>query len=259
MVLKKLVSFLGGDSISGYFDIHNHILPGLDDGASNIEETKNMLHVAYKEGIRHIIATPHFREDRFPTSKQDVNLAYEKTKEIILQEGLDISLYLGNEVYFSHNVSELLVNNGIFTLAGSDYVLVEFSPSSSYQYIKSALQTLIINGFFPILAHFERYNNIINNWDYIDEFYNMGVYFQVNASTVIGSIIKKPTRFVRKLIKYDMVDFIATDAHNDNSGYSSRTPTISTCVSYLQKNYGQDLVYRLLHLNPSKIITNEEV
>lgn len=234
-------------------------MPGLDDGASNLEETKNMLHMAYNEGIRHIIATPHFREERFTSSKHDINLAYKKTKELILQEGLDINLYLGNEIYFSHNVSELLISNNIYTMAGSDYVLVEFSPSSSYQYIKSALQTLIMNGYFPILAHFERYNNIVNNWSYIDELYDMGIYFQVNASTITGAITKKPTRFVRKLLKYNMIHFIATDTHNDSNGYSSRTPTINKCVSYLQKSYGQDLVNMLLHFNPSKIITNDEV
>ena len=215
--------------------------------------------MAYKDGIRHIIATPHFREGRFTSSKEDILLAYKKTKELIIEEGLDISLHLGNEIFFIHNVSELLINKDIFTMADSDYVLIEFSPSSSYQYIKSALQTLIMNGYFPILAHFERYNNIIDNWNYIDEFYDMGVYFQVNASTITGSITKKPARFARKLLKYNLIDFIATDTHNDSNGYSSRTPTVNKCVSYLQKNYGQDLVDRLLHINPSKIISNDEV
>ena len=234
-------------------------MPGLDDGASYLEETKNMLHMAYKDGIRHIIATPHFREERFTSSKEDIYLAYKKTKELILQENLDISLYLGNEIYYSHNVNEFLINKDIFTMADSDYVLVEFSPSSSWQYIKSALQTLIMNGYFPILAHFERYNNIINNWNYVDELYDMGICFQVNASTITGSITKKPARFARKLLKYNMIHFIATDTHNDSNGYSSRTPTINKCVSYIQKNYGQDLVNRLLHINPSKMISNDEV
>lgn len=215
--------------------------------------------MAYEEGIRHIIATPHFREDRFTSSKEDILLAYKKTKKLIIEEGLDISLHLGNEIFFSHNVSELLINKDIFTMADSDYVLIEFSPSSSYQYIKSALQTLIMNGYFPILAHFERYNNIINNWSYIDGLYDMGIYFQVNASTITGPITKKPARFARKLLKYNMIHFIATDTHNDSNGYSSRTPTINKCVSYLQKNYGQDLLNMLLHFNPSKIITNDEV
>ena len=215
--------------------------------------------MAYKDGIRHIIATPHFREGRFTSSKEDILLAYKKTKELIIEEGLDISLHLGNEIFFSHNVSELLINKDIFTMADSDYVLIEFSPSSSYQYIKSALQTLIMNGYFPILAHFERYNNIIDNWNYIDEFYDMGVYFQVNASTITGSITKKPARFARKLLKYNLIHFIATDSHNDSNGHSSRTPTIDKCVAYLQKSYGQDLVNMLLHFNPSKIITNDEV
>lgn len=213
--------------------------------------------MAYNEGIRYIITTPHFREGMFVSSNQEIESAYAKVKELIVQEGLDINIYLGNEIFFSHKAFDKLINNEIYTLANSNYILVEFSPNSQYYYIKSSLQTLIMGGYYPILAHFERYNHISSNWDHINELFDLGVYFQINASTLSGSIRHKPTRYARKLLKYGMVDFIGTDGHNDNSGLSSRTPTIKECVSYISKNYGQGLVDKLLYSNPRKIILNE--
>lgn len=255
--MKLICIYVGGDNISEYFDVHSHVLPGLDDGAKNIEESKNMIHMAYNEGISHIIATPHFREGMFTSSKEDIESSYNKVKELIAQEGLDINIYLGNEVFFSHSVCDKLINNEIYTLADSNYVLVEFSPNAQYHYIKSALQTLMMSGYYPILAHFERYINVISNWDHVNEIFDMGVYFQVNASTLSASVTRKPTRFARKLLKYGMVDFIATDGHNDHHGSPSRIPTIKKSVSYISKNYGQDLVDKILYSNPSKIISNE--
>lgn len=140
-------------------------------------------------------------------------------------------------------------------MAGSDYVLLEFLPKTDYQYIKSALQTIIMSGFWPILAHFERYVNIVNNWNHIDEILHMGVCIQVNASTITGPSLNKSTRLVRRLLKYDIIDFIATDTHND----SSRPPNLSDCVEYINKKYGRDYVDKLLYENPMRLINNEEI
>lgn len=241
--------------MDGYFDIHSHVLPGIDDGAKNIEESKKMLYTAYENGIRNIIATPHYREGRYTASKEEINLAFKDVNELIQDEGLDITLYLGNEIYYNHNISSLLLNNKIFTMAGSNYVLLEFSPMISYQDMRMALQDIIMSGYWPILAHFERYINVNNKDSNIDEIYNMGVCIQVNASTITGSIFSKSGKLAKKLLKYDMIDFIATDSHNNNI----RAPKLNDTVGYLKKKYGQDLVDKLLYVNPMKIINNEEI
>ncbi|NLJ89823.1 MAG: hypothetical protein GX323_02900 [Clostridiales bacterium] len=238
-----------------YFDIHSHILPGLDDGAKTADDTRQMLYKAYESGIRNIIATPHFREERFTSSVSKNMAAYERVKELIEEEGLDINLYLGNELYYSSNISNLLLNNEVLTMAGSDYVLIEFSPSTPYQNIKSGLQNIIMSGYWPILAHFERYDNIVSNRGRIEEIYNMGVCIQINASTITGPIFNKRTKLAKKLLKYNMVDFIATDSHNSDS----RSPDLSNCIAYISKKYGNNLLNKLLYVNPSKIINNEEL
>lgn len=211
--------------------------------------------MAYDDGVRNIIATPHFREERFTSTVQENIAVYEEVKELILKLGLDIRLYLGNEIFYSSNTSTLLLNKEVLTMADSDYVLLEFSPSSPYQYIKSALQNIIMSGYWPIMAHFERYNNIVDNWDNIKEIYDMGVCIQINTSTITGAIFNKHTKLAKKLLKYEMVDFIATDSHN----LDSRSPNLAECISFISKKYGQDLVDKLLYTNPRKIINNEEI
>ncbi len=241
--------------MSEYFDIHSHILPGLDDGPLDLKTSKQMLYKAYDSGVGNIIATPHFREQRFTTSVAENKAAYKQVKDLIKEEGLDINLYLGNEIYYSSNTSKLLLDKEVLTMAGSDYVLLEFSPSSPYQYIKSGVQDIIMSGYIPILAHFERYNNIVSSWNHIEEIYDMGVCIQINASTITGSFLNKHTKLAKKLLKYDMVDFIATDSHN----LDSRSPSLTDCINYIRKKYGNDLLNKLLYINPSKLINNEEI
>lgn len=241
--------------MSEYFDIHSHILPGLDDGPQDLKTSKQMLYKAYESGIRHIIATPHFREQRFTKSVAEVKASYEQVKDLIKEEGLNINLYLGNEIYYSSNTSSLLLNNEVLTMAGSDYVLLEFSSASPYQYIKSGIQNIIMSGYLPILAHFERYDSIVSNWNHIEEIYDMGVCIQINASTITGPFLNKHTKLAKKLLKYDMVDFIATDSHN----LDSRSPSLTDCKSYINKKYGNDLLNKLLYINPSKLINNKEI
>lgn len=252
--MKKFINMKGG-VMSDFFDIHSHILPGIDDGARSLEDTKKILHLAYSQGIRHIIATPHFREERFMSTLDEISLAFQEVEQLIISEGLDINLYLGQEIYFTSNTAPLLLEGEILTMADSNYVLLEFSPRTEYGYIKSGLQSVIMSGFWPILAHFERYDNLVSDWNHIDEIVNMGVGIQLNASTVTGSVFSKHTRLARKLLKYDIVDFIATDTHN----YDSRGPKLNDCVIYIEKKHGKDRVNRLLYENPMKLINNEGI
>lgn len=237
----------------GYFDIHSHILPNLDDGSTSLEETKKMLQISYKEGIDNIIATPHFRLGRFLSTKDEIKEAYNKVQQMIQEENLSINLYYGNEIYYSHDIADLLLNKQIYTLANTDYVLVEFSTLATFNEIKSGLQDLIMNGFWPIIAHFERYKNIYNKWRQIEEIIGIGAYIQVNSSSFFGGKDRSRLKFVKKLLKYNMIHFIAADAH----GETKRPPTFRTSLSMIQKKYGEERVNTIMKINPRKLINNE--
>jgi protein-tyrosine phosphatase len=236
--------------MNGYIDIHSHILPQLDDGSQSIEQTVNMLNIAYAEGIRTIITTPHYKEGLLTNLMQKQQEYWDQLKETLKTTMPDMTILIGSEIYYSHESVKLLRQKYIPTMAGSKYVLIEFPSMVEYRYIKSALQELLFEGYRPILAHVERYRNL--STDSISEFIDMGVYSQVNASSLSPKIGNTYLSIAKKLVKKNLVHFIATDSHNDGN----RAPKLKKCIEYIVKKYGESYVNELLIDNPSKLLNN---
>lgn len=142
----------------------------------------------------------------------------------------DLKLYLGCEIYYSHESISLLEKGWIPTLAGSKYILVEFSPMKDFKFIKNALQECLFAGYLPILAHVERYQCFQGKTSLVNDLIEMGVYIQINAMSIIGNAGLKVQWFTKKLLREELVHFIATDAHNTEK----RSPSISQCKKYIR-------------------------
>ncbi|NLZ80975.1 MAG: hypothetical protein GX913_04130 [Clostridiales bacterium] len=240
--------------MEGYVDIHSHLLYGMDDGSKNIEQTRSMVRIAYEEGIRSIIATPHYHYNFNNKSIEEIDEIFHKQKEEIEKTWPEMKLYLGNEIFYSHDSVKLLNEKQIKTMADSMYVLVEFSPQADYRYIKNGLHELVLEGYCPILAHVERYPSVVKDLSIVEEFIEMGVYIQVNAMSITGGTMGRVyQRITRKLLKKGCVHFIATDSHSDKV----RAPRLKKCVEYITKKYGQAYARELLYENQKKILCNE--
>ena len=109
-----------------FIDVHNHILPGVDDGACNMEDTIAMLQIAYDEGIRTIICTPHHHPRRGCESIETLQKTYQLVKQEIDKLQLDIELYLGCEIYFDDEVIDNLKQGNILTMNNTKTILLEF-------------------------------------------------------------------------------------------------------------------------------------
>jgi protein-tyrosine phosphatase len=236
-------------------DSHSHILPGVDDGSKNMEQTIQMLQIAYKEGIDCIIATPHYKVNHQNPDMEELMgkllLVRDEAKKI--NEKFDIKL--GNEIYYSNTIFEHLNEGKALTLADTRYVLVEFSTTESYQNIKQGLHQLLMNGYLPILAHVERYECLYQNYEGIYKMIGMGAYMQMNISSITGKLLSKRTRFCRKLIRYGLIHLLATDAHSD----SERSPTMRKGINILQKKIKKPAVNRILLENPAKLLENKYI
>lgn len=123
--------------MEGFIDLHTHILPGLDDGARNIEESKEMLRQAWKEGIREIIATPHFFGALKSASREKIEESIFAVEKAMAELGFFIKLYPGNEIYYHSEVEDLVEQGMVNTMAGSHYVLIEFDPMTEYTYLRN--------------------------------------------------------------------------------------------------------------------------
>lgn len=239
----------------GYIDIHCHIIPHVDDGARTTNQALNMVNIAYKNGIRTMIATPHYEVGRYEDNKEEIEKYYAKLQNVVAKKYPDFRIFLGNEIFFSYGVVDSLEEKKIYTMAESRYVLVEFSPNDRLEYINTSLYELISAGYMPILAHAERYEEVMESLDNIEKLVDAGVYIQINSSTIAGRNGRRIRRRVLKLIKDGLVHFIGTDTHSDGR----RSPDITECMKYLQKKTDERTINRLLRENALKVIQNEAI
>lgn len=233
------------------FDIHCHFLPGVDDGAKDMDETYRMLSIAYREGIRTMIATPHYRtgDENIPMGKLEELM--QEVKEISEANSMEFQFLLGHELMYSSDIVRALEYKEALTLNGTRYILLEFIPDTVYQELRFGLNQCIYAGYIPILAHAERYLELIRKPKRVKDLIDLGVYIQINTSS-IRKWFSKRTRFCHKLLKHDWVHFIGTDAH----GAEVRVPCAKHAVNILRKKYGEDTVKRLLWENPMTMLEN---
>lgn len=239
--------------MKGITDIHSHILPGLDDGASDMEETIAMLGIAYEQGIRKMVATPHYHLGRYENSITRVEESLEQVRIETKRQGIPMELVIGNEIYYHPEAISNISLGNVITLGETSCVLVEFSPGSSLSYLRQALDFIIREGYTPVIAHVERYIEVTKKLDDVAGLIDMGCYIQINSGSITGNSGMKVKSFCKKLLKNELVHFIATDCH----GVNSRTPEIFKSVQYIRKKFGDDYAKKLFIENPEMMLAGE--
>lgn len=236
----------------GMVDIHCHILPGVDDGAESAKETVALLRREYEDGVRAIIVTPHYRVGMFETPEEIIEKEFRKVRRFLKRNGIKLQLYLGCE-YHSHRLMAENLQKGLRpTLAGSDYVLTEFSAAHTYAQIRAQVYELITFGYIPIIAHVERYPCLLKKPELIMELKDLGAEIQITSGSLLQKAGWRVKGFCVRLLKEELVDYIATDAHH----IKNRAPDLQECAQYLEKKFGKQYVERLLVTNPRNIIKN---
>ncbi len=234
-------------------DIHCHILPGVDDGSPDMATSLEMLRIADKNGITHLILTPHHKPMHHNVSPEHNVVYRKKLQEAAKEAGIKAKLFSGNEIYYSDETMEELIEGKICSLAGSDYVLVEFHPTNPYKAIQNAVSRVQAAGFIPIIAHVERYSDIVSHPARVKDLIEMGSLIQVNASSIMGKYGFGISHFTKKLLKEELVHFVASDAHDTGR----RAPNLLDCRNYVERKYGEDYGKKLFFTNPANVIRNE--
>lgn len=233
-------------------DIHSHILPGIDDGSRSIEESINLLDRLYNNGVTDIILTPHYIEN----SKYNCN---NQNKMKLLQElksqYTKINLYLGNEVYITENILDLLKNDEIMTLNHSRYLLIELPMHSEIKNLDSIIFELMRNNIIPIIAHPERYLYVQKNIHYFDEFIEMGVLLQGNYESLFNKYGSKSKKTLQKLLKNDAITFLGSDIHRIN--HTSNIESLNKKLMKIVKD--KEKIANLIDKNIEKVINNEDI
>ncbi len=234
--------------MQGYIDIHNHMLPGVDDGARSMEQSIQMMALAYQEGIRHIILTPHFIPGQ-DWDEAKTELAYRALCAEAAARYPDLRLYRGNELLCQSGFSAELLH-GRCRCVGGRYVLVEFMPDVSWSTMLKNMEIMQGHGFSPILAHAERYDCLRKKPTLVRELQKYDIMVQVNTDTITGENGFGAKRFASKLLQGQLIDFIGTDCHSVHR----RPPRYRACAELLRKKLPEDYAEDILIHNPRTLL-----
>lgn len=236
-----------------YIDMHSHILPGLDDGSKNMEMTLAMLRVAVEEGIGTIYTTPHCMPGKGHPTLAKVEERICLVQEAAEAEGIQITLKKGTEYYYIEEMSEWMEEGKIITLGDSHCVLVEFEPYAEEKYIRNAVREILGFGYQPVIAHVERYRNLMERkFAAIQWMREIGALIQVNCASVTGDNGFTTKQNVKSLLKNGLVDFVSTDAHRPEG----RAPYIEKCAELLRRKYGDIYAAELTGGNARRFLTH---
>ncbi len=230
-------------------DIHSHIIYGLDDGAKTFKDTTSIINMAYNEGIRFIIATPHYHK-YFRYKTEQMESRFQFIIEKFAKEKPEMKFYLGNECYLNENLLEALLKGKCKTLAGSQYVLIEISYYTPTQMVKKMLTDIIENGYIPIIAHCERLIDNRDDLKKIAELKTMGCLFQINACVILQSQKKWLSHWISTSLKDHTISFIASDSHD----IIHRKPNLKEAYIIVSKKIGTEIANDVFCNNAQKII-----
>jgi protein-tyrosine phosphatase len=236
-------------------DIHSHILPGIDDGAQNLEDAVRMAEAAVQEGITHLYATPHHRNGRYENEKSSILENVNLLNAELSQRNIPLHILPGQEIRLYKDLIDDLDRDVFMPLHHqSKYILVEFPSSNVPAYAAETLYELSLRDYTPIIVHPERNSEIMENPDLLHALITEGALTQITANSVIGTFGKKIMNFSHELIKANMTHFIASDAHNT----TSRGFHLLTAYETIQKKYGIETRYYLQE-NAEIIMKGESV
>ena len=233
-------------------DIHCHLIYGVDDGCIKIEESVDILRDLYNYGYRNVILTPHYIKDSNYSSPARENFKRMKELQKVLdQNGIGIKLYLGNEIYMDDDIYELLSKGLIYSLNGTEYLLIELPMDGEYPNYEEIFRDLMSKGCKIILAHPERYLAFQKNFEIIYELEKMGVFFQSNLDSIIGRYGEGAKVMIKRLLKEKKIAFLATDIHHKKHDYASWDKARDEILKYISKSEFDILVNE----NPSKLVS----
>lgn len=231
----------------GFIDIHAHILPGIDDGARDWDESRRMLETAYEQRIRHIVATPHYSRRGLPPDIYDLAA---KLQEEAFKIAPDFKIGLGQETYYHEGLVENLKAGTALSLAGTYYVLVEFEPQVTYHNLYQAVRKLTMARYIPVIAHMERYlclreeKNLMN-------LLQCDCRLQMNYSSLGGNALwNKDVRWCRRQVLEGRIHCLSTDMHR----MDYRKPVIEDSLKWIEKNLKWNEMLALIRGNAEEIL-----
>ncbi len=244
--------------IAGFTDIHCHILPGLDDGASDVTEAIRMMRIAMDDGIVSIVATPHIMDGEYENTKAGIEEAITLLQESVLRSG-DVNagdmprLYIGGDVRISPDIIKMIEVGDIPTINNKGYLLIELPTFNIPPHTGELIFNLRQKHIIPIISHPERNLYILHRMEHLHSLVEYGALCQVTAMSITGDFGRDIQRASIRMLKEGLVHFIASDAHDSRK----RPPVLSRAYMEVSRLFDEDTAKRMLIENPKRVIDGE--
>lgn len=234
-------------------DLHSHVLPGIDDGARDLQDSLAMCRMAAEDGCSAIVATPHLRHEQWWNG--DRNLLEAKWLEVRAAAAEYLDVRLGGEIAVNSQSAgelDLLPDGDLCSLCGSRYLLLEFHHRGLGPDPLDLIHELAIGGWWPVIAHPERIRWLADDPRYLNALVDHGALVQVTAMSVTGECARWVRNATSRWLDEGMVHFVASDAHNT----TVRPPGLSRAYRLLASTRGEELANKLLVENPRAVLEN---
>lgn len=234
-------------------DLHSHLLPGIDDGASSLEEALSLARIAVADGITHMVFTPHVHPGRYENNVQTIQPVFEAFQQALIDHEIPLSVKPAGEVRLSAEVLAMFAANQLPFLGewqGRKVMLLELPHSHVPPGTDNLVKWLLARDVLPMIAHPERNKGLLADQCKLAPFIEMGCLFQVTAMSVTGEFGEPASEMAHKMLENGWVTVIASDAHNEKH----RPPVLSGAVKVASELIGDVEARRLVLGNPARII-----
>ena len=238
-------------------DIHAHILPGVDDGAADMNSALQMAAMAVESGVTTLAVTPHCMdfEDRNNFWDDELAGCMLDFHARLRQEKIPLKIVAGMEIFGTSRTPSLLHRGKLIGINGSVYPLVEFAFYNYAAQATDILEKIVRMGMRPVVAHPERYEYVQENPDILNIWTEMGCLFQINKGSLLGNFGRDEMWMAYELVDRGFAFAVASDAHSP----IVRTTWMKDVQYLLKEEFSKETAKKLLQTNPMKIIKNEKI
>ncbi|MFL2640104.1 MAG: tyrosine-protein phosphatase [Dehalococcoidia bacterium] len=234
-----------------FYDIHCHILPGIDDGARDMNESVQMALLAEQDNIEIAVATPHHIPRSNLSGKSEIENLVANTNNTITKNKIQLTVISGQENKITNGLLGSIEKEDSLLIGSTNYILVEAPFTDFPDRIYRTLSDLLDNNMYPILAHPERNLLIQQDLGMLKKFKDKGILIQSNTGSFIGHYGNESEVTVKNMLENNLVDVVASDAHT-SSGI--RVPNMSKGFNIIQNLMGENKAFQLTSENPHNII-----
>ena len=233
-------------------DIHCHILPGVDDGASSMDQALEMTAAADAAGTSDLILTPHCNCPGFPGNFPEPQLLqqFRAIRRAVRSAGLPVRIHAGAELFCDSDVLDTVQEKKVLTLAGSRYLLMEFPFDLDGAAISAAFEAFSKLGVVPVAAHPERYDSVQQSPDLLSGWFRQGFGIQLNKDSILGRLGRHARETALWALDHGFVHVVASDAH----GTRARTADLQEVFQWIAGHYSPEYASLLLEENPRHIL-----